>query len=278
MLPLTHNKHHCFKQQLQSSSQPTVFMPEPFFFLTSNRKKLKADSGVRVCSSTDGGEGGRHHLQLRLFKKWKWRVGEVRKTNRLKCWSDRKQICSTEANTETNKGKTWQTKKKGKQKGKRAGLLRAAAALEYCTSDTVPTFYRRASKLTLKKPWSSSLVESSILTKWGFFRYSPCFYFASFKLSVTFSAPSRYPPVGRPCHRRHGGRGSDLQLPLHRHLRLQLGPAGRRGWVGWAPRPDRAGPSAGNSQRESFISELKLLSVRQRTRCPALRLRRFKSI
>lgn len=33
MLPLTHNQHQRFKQQLQSSSQPTVSLPEPFFFL-----------------------------------------------------------------------------------------------------------------------------------------------------------------------------------------------------------------------------------------------------
>lgn len=41
--------------------------------------------------------------------------------------------------------------KQEKRREKRGGVLRAAAALEYCTSDTVPTFYRRASKLTLKK-------------------------------------------------------------------------------------------------------------------------------
>lgn len=37
--------------------------------------------------------------------------------------------------------------KQENRKEKRGGVLRAAAALEYCTSDTVPTFYRRASKL-----------------------------------------------------------------------------------------------------------------------------------
>lgn len=74
--------------------------------------------------------------------------------------------------------------------------------------------------------------------------------------------PSRYPPVRRLRHRRHGGHSSDLQHPLHRHLRLQLGPAGRRGRDGRAEEPDKASPSARSSQGTAFISELTRLSVR----------------
>lgn len=99
-----------------------------------------------------------------------------------------------------------------------------------------------------------------------------CFFWCIFEmLSVTFLRtlcdlfdPSRYPPVGRLCHWCHGGRGSDLQHPLHRHLCLQLGPAGRRGRDGWAEQPDKASPSARNSQGTAFIFQFKLLSVRWR--------------
>ena len=69
---------------------------------------------------------------------------------------------------------------------------------------------------------------------------------------------SRYPLAGQLCHWCHGGRSSDLQHPLHRHLRLQLGPAGQRSHAGRAEKPDRAGPSARNSKGTAFICEFTL--------------------
>ena len=76
--------------------------------------------------------------------------------------------------------------------------------------------------------------------------------------------PSRYPPSERLCHWRHGGRSSDLQHPIHRHLRLQLGPAGRRGQAGRAAQTDSESPAARNSQGTAFISKFTLVSVWRR--------------
>lgn len=145
MLPRTHNQHQCFKQQLQSSSQPTVSVPEPFFFFfeTAMKKKLKVDSGLRVCSAADGGEGGRHLLRLPLRE---MEMKRGRQTDESAEVTENRYVAQKQTQKQT-RGKH-DRPKTGKEK--RGSVLRAAAALEYCTSDTVPTFYRRASKLTLK--------------------------------------------------------------------------------------------------------------------------------
>lgn len=105
------------------------------------------------------------------------------------------------------------------------------------------------------------------------YSYSLCCFLFPFFFSFCASLPpnsdlcdlfdvTRYPPVGWLCDGCHGGHSSDLQHPLHRHLRLQLGPEGRRGRDGRAAEPDRASPPARSSQGTAFISKFTLLSVR----------------
>lgn len=86
------------------------------------------------------------------------------------------------------------------------------------------------------------------------------FFFQSFLTLISdLLDPPRYPLAGRLCHWCHGGHISDLQFPLHRHLRVQLGPARRRGWDGRATHPDAGSPPPRNSQGMAPISKITFL-------------------